>query len=409
MTIPACGSWLLMAALTGIAALGQQPIDSQLPGSIAGHVYRGDSNAPARFARVTIEPVEDFDEAPPEDKTTPGVRRLPSTILVETRLDGSYSIEKVSPGKYLILAELPGYLSPLGSFTSDEVSLAADQAEKRIRLALRQVTVLSGQTTRMDFRLEKGAAISGIVLYDDGTPVAGVPVGLLRREKDGSWKEVSEVMRQRFGSQQTTDDRGHYRVAALPQGEYLVSVDLQWLSASATGQVLWTSPLLKGARESAHIYSGDTARRRDAKPVVVDKGEERTGVDVVVPISRLYSLSGTVVAERDGHPINSGTVILLDALDRTTVNQVWLNAGSGRFAMEFVPQGDYVLQVTSTADGVMETGQIDGGHGTYTRLKQTHHYADTEQPMKISGDVQGVTVKVKDASDEGDWNKGARP
>lgn len=169
MRLRAYARCLLLVALvaTGWAQPSQQASETQGFGSVVGHVYCADTNAPARFARVTIEPIEDFVHGV---DIRPLAGRIPSTTLAETRADGSFSIENVIPGTYYILAELAGYLSPLAEFTSEEIMEPTDLGEKRIRAALQQVTVVRNQASRMDFRIERGAAISGRALYDDGGP-----------------------------------------------------------------------------------------------------------------------------------------------------------------------------------------------------------------------------------------------
>jgi hypothetical protein len=52
--------------------------------------------------------------------------------------------------------------------------------------------------------------------------------------------------------------------------------------------------------------------------------------------------------------------------------------------MLFVPEGEYLLKVTNAADGVVE-------NGTFV---PRHVYADAEQPLQVTRDVSGVTVKV---------------
>ena len=43
------------------------------------------------------------------------------------------------------------------------------------------------------------------------------------------------------------------------------------------------------------VYPGDAFRPRDARPVKVEEGENATSVDVDIPLSKLYTLSGTVM------------------------------------------------------------------------------------------------------------------
>ena len=385
--------FFVSAVLTGAPILAQA-VDSQVPGSVTGHVDCADTKRPARLARVTIEPVADLKAVSVDAKGNIVRQRSVSTAIVaQTGADGSYSIESIPPGQYYILAELPGYLSPLTEFALENIALPNEQDERRLHETLQRVTVLSGQTARMDFRLERGGAIDGRVLYDDGSPVMGAWINVLRKDEKLGWRPLSDIALSRFQYALTTDDRGHYRITMLAPGEYLVAVAIRQVTMSSSGEPL---PGLTAPRDdlfSTQIYVGDSASRGTAKPIMLHKGEEHTGADITVAISKMHMLSGMIVAARDGHPINRATVSLVDTIDGSPVKEAVV-IGNGRFAMPFVPEGEYLLKVTDAKDGAMETGPIEGGTGTYSRFVPQHVYADAKQSLIVSGDVSGLTIKV---------------
>ena len=49
-------------------------------------------------------------------------------------------------------------------------------------------------------------------------------------------------------------------------------------------------------RSSLMIYSGDATRKSEAVPFKLGPGEERTGEDITIPLSKLHSISGVVTA-----------------------------------------------------------------------------------------------------------------
>jgi len=399
--------WLLIAALTA-AGWGQPPqqtAGSQGFGSVAGHVYCADTNAPARFAWVTLEPVEDFKRVSHEAKPSSASVDFPSATSTETRPDGSFAIEYLPPGTYYILVELAGYLSPLTEFASEEITNAMELDEKRIRTSLQQITVVRGQTARMDFRLERGAAISGRVLYDDGAYVADAPVSVLRKEKDGRWKPFSDVALRRFHERPMTDDQGRYRIAPLTSGEYLVFIDLELVSVSTTGLILGAPRFYGDSARAMHIYFGDTARRSKAKAITVGKGEDRSDEDITVPISRLYTISGIVAAESDGHPLNEGSILLLDPADKSTMVESSISLSGRNFTIGFVPEGDYILKISSATDSILKTEFNGSGLLMSSHTEPIHRYADTEQPLKVSGDTSGIVIKVMEQAADGDKDK----
>jgi hypothetical protein len=344
---------------------------------------------------VTIETVEDFKatEAPPHRA---------SSVAVDTKPDGGFLIRSVEPGTYYILAEMPGYLSPLAALAPEEIGLPSAEDKEKLRAMLQQVTVIRGRESRLDLRLEKGASLSGTVRYDDGSPAAGLFFSLLRKDKDGTLKETSSGL-DRFANQNRTDDLGHYRVAALTPAEYIVSVHLRTFSVSMSGPLLGAGGYFEAAATpNVQIYSGSTARRSEAKLISVGNGQDITGADVTIPISKLHSVSGILVAKQDGHPLSSGSVILLDPSDKSTVSESWIRREDGGFAMEYVPEGDYLLRVSSAGDSVVEHGAIPGDPtGTFTRNKVLQSYLDAEQPLNVTGDLSGIVINMVVKVDSG--------
>jgi hypothetical protein len=344
---------------------------------------------------VTLEPEEDFKDSDQNAKLVDTEAGRPETIIANTKLDGSYSIEKVTPGTYYAMGEMPGYLSPLAAFPFDDLDLPEAEVKQRLRRVLQRVTVVGNQVAQLNLLLERGSALSGTVRYEDGSPVVGVPIELMRKDKDGTWRKVSDPMQQRSTDQRATDDLGHYRIASLPASKYLVAVDLGLISMSVSGSFLGQTPVFGTIGEPEHIYFGDAVRMRDAKIVTLGTGEDRSGVDITIPISKLHSVSGTVVSERDEHPLNSGNVFLLDASDRSTLAETWLDPATGTFELNFISEGDYVLKVSSAADSAVETGKSPGPQGgTYTRRKAVRDYVDTQQPLSVHGDMSGVVMKM---------------
>jgi hypothetical protein len=379
--------------LTG-AAIWAQTAAPQSPGSVTGHVYCADTNRPARLARVTIEPVEDLNPVIVDAKGNILRTSTPTATLTETGMDGGYSFENVAPGQYYVVAELPGYLSPVTEFTSEEFRLPTEKDERRFRETLQRVTVFSGQTARMDFRLERGGAIEGRVLYNDGSAVTGATILVLRKDETLGWTPVPDMALDRFQSAPTTDDRGRYRVAMLAPGDYVVAVVIQHVRMISGGAAFAAQTIPRDEPGGTRIYLGDATSRADAKPVTLHRAEEYSGADITVPTQKLHTVSGTVVATRDGHPIDSAHLSLVDAADGSFTKETWVSFGTGRFTMMFVPDGKYVLKVTNGADGVIESTPTEGAQFTNTHFVPHHVYADTELPLQVGGDVSGFTVKV---------------
>src|ERR1700751_1201789 len=104
--------------------LSQQTTVAETPrGSVVGQVYCADTNAPARFANVVLEPESVIRGSgvdwPPRD--TAQTDRGDTTTAISAALDGSFRFEGVKPGRYYLIASLPGYIYPLSQFGQDDL------------------------------------------------------------------------------------------------------------------------------------------------------------------------------------------------------------------------------------------------------------------------------------------------
>jgi hypothetical protein len=179
----------LVVFLGFLTSAAQQPEEGKTPdaaagkvfiGTVTGHVYLEDTKAPARKATVFLQPVaalladEPHDGANSQDRGT--------TIVVEALFDGSYSFTHVPNGSYYVIAECPGYISPYLTLSLAEARSrygtfqplgAVQKADKeRVLKALPRVDVQSTLPSVIDVVLERGAAVSGTITYDDGSPAA---------------------------------------------------------------------------------------------------------------------------------------------------------------------------------------------------------------------------------------------
>src|ERR1035437_7397496 len=70
-------------------------------GTVYGHVLCGDSGRPARMASVTLQPVVASPlPTSPTNSSASRVNRSAPTTVVQTLMDGSFTIPNVSPGDY---------------------------------------------------------------------------------------------------------------------------------------------------------------------------------------------------------------------------------------------------------------------------------------------------------------------
>ena len=398
--------WPLLFLLTAAAAQTPAlPVRAEATGSVVGHIYCSDTNEPARFAKVFLEPV------PQEPKLTStdaasinAVAAKPSTAqrtdTVSTTLDGSFSLAKVHPGAYYVIVDETGYINPRNLFTDKQLSDPSPEVRDELARKLTRVVVEANQTEVTEVLLERGASISGTVLYDDGSPAASVWVQLLHKDRDGHWIELP-----RNGNTITTtdtDDRGYYRIASLLADEYMVEATLQLVDSKNVVSNVGGNQIqyvMQSFRFSLSFYGNGTPRIDGATGVKLGASQSRTGQDMTLPIAKLHKLSGRVLAGADSHPVNAATVALVDRDTNKQLVSADVEREDGLFHFAFVPDGDYILRISNARDVVWEPAQPQPGAGSSPfpqpdKERVLAKYGGADQPLLLSGDMYGVNATV---------------
>lgn len=336
---------------------------AQDTGTIEGHVYAADTNAPLRIGNVELK------VASPAKESRVGWGAVCGCAATATlRLDGSFVFPQVRPGRYLLYASSAGYVSPFDSPESSSQSGGQPVAANPVL-----VQVGPNQTVRANFELQRGAAVEGQVLFDDGSPVASVMVKILRKRAGGKWTEVQPA-----GMPSFTDDRGHYRISGLAAGEYLIKADMSIAPDMVTDKSVMAESRFEITTRA--VYSGSVFDEKSATPFKVTRGEERTGEDLTFRAAALHTVSGVVVAQPDGHPLPDAK-IEMDAADGGVVETVHVLDASGAFRFEYVPEGQYTMKVSAARD-VDERGRT------------IREYGPAQQPLDLENDAAGLVIAV---------------
>jgi hypothetical protein len=216
-------------------------------GTVSGHVYCSDTQLPARLGRIVLSPIPDPPAAGPAAKKEQSEPRI---VFAEIGLDGSFLFPHVTPGNYYVVADRPGYIAPESQFTDAEIGSLAPEMRELIAKSVPTISVVENKTTTIDVHLHRGGAVSGILRYDDGSPVPFVQLDILRHDKSGQWVPLDT------GVPALTDDLGHFRISGLPAGEYILS------SGFNSQDVL---SIFGESDKPLNIYYGDVFFRKDAK------------------------------------------------------------------------------------------------------------------------------------------------
>lgn len=395
-------SLFVLVGFSAFSVLGsaQQRQSDVVPATttVSGHVFCADTNAPARLATVVLQPAAAVDDYDP-DKPGGGVSSRAEAV--QTLLDGSFGFAHVAPGTYYVLASTPGYISPLAwiSKRSGEQMPPGEPISKQIAKAVPRMTVQANLPATVNVTLERGAAVSGTVLYDDGSPAAGLDVQVLARGKKG-WMPLQSSGFDRVSHSSITNDQGVYRISGLLPDEYVLEVQLNLRT--------WTYSLFSGGAEgistssggtTISIYGGNATQMKDAKPFALKQGEERPGEDLQIPVSKLHTVRGSIIAKHDGHLINGGVLKLLYPEDKSEAGHTAVGKDDdGIFQFNFVPEGDYILRVTGAADYEYEEirNPPNTSPPTQTRRHLLRGYGPAEISIHVEGDMSGVMVTVPD-------------
>lgn len=233
--------------------------------------------------------------------------------------DGSWEIEGLSAGSFLVVATKTGYVPR--AFGQRRVG----QAGALVELGDGQ------QLTLDDFTLVPGGAIAGNVYDENGELLANATVEVLRPvHQDGQRLLVM------LGRDQS-DDRGEYRVFALPAGSYYVTVyDPAFTKMDDDGM---------NVRYAPTFYPGVT-NVVDARRVTLGRAGEINDINIRLRLVRAARVSGKIVTQ-NGLQLLSGAVIMTPATAGEhgfSTSAGALIAPDNSFAFDNVPPGRYVIR-----------------------------------------------------------------
>jgi protocatechuate 3,4-dioxygenase beta subunit len=298
-----------------------------------------------------------YAETPFNDPTNPPSGRVYAWAYAITERDGSYRIEGLPDGKYLVSASAYNQWQYVQRWWPDAETPA--KAEP--------VIVDSGaEPVPINFRLPLttgSASIAGIVRNENGDPLANAFIDI-SSPFDNVDPATGVVKAGGIWAYGFSDSSGHYRVDQLPPGTYIVHA--QYWENLSFGQEWYDN--------------ADNAAA--ATPVTIAAGEARDGVDFSIKVRPLYgAIAGTVVNDATGDVISRAYVELSPqgyAFWEGAPFMRWpyyaVTDDKGNYRLEWLPEGEYLVSVyangafeyfeNATVAGLATPVKVAGGETT---------------------------------------------
>jgi hypothetical protein len=244
----------------------------------------------------------------------------------DTDSEGHFRIEKVRPGRYRLLLEKTGF---------HQINLRGHQAEGSI------LSVQPGQEANdLLFQMLPAAVITGKVVDEDGEPLPGYGVSLLRK-RPGKSREPEALNNER------TNDLGEYRFGGLFPGQYYVAVVP--LPDTRNFEHLAKQPDTTSNKPDLNYlvtYYPGTTDSAQAAVIVLRAGDEMPVNFTMVP-GRTYRVRGIVT----GVPANQKPLVQVISKGVNNSMNAAEVAADGQFEVRGLAPGSYSIVVFSGAEG----------------------------------------------------------
>ncbi|MGD0578092.1 MAG: carboxypeptidase-like regulatory domain-containing protein [Bryobacteraceae bacterium] len=315
---------LLLAICSVLACAQETPTAAETAkkASIEGAVVNELTKEPIRRAEISLYG---------QDK--PG--GMGGAYSAVTDAAGKFRIENIDPGDYQLVHRKPGFMTSRAYF---------GQSARVLKLAA------GDSLTNLRYSLLPQAIINGRVVDDEGEPVQGVSVMLLRYEYyRGSYRAIS---RNRPRPQQT-NDRGEFRFTDILPGKYYLKADDQrWRLASPGAAARPSTATGVPRTDFVPTYFPNAPEIAQAVKIEVQAGQELSGRDIALRKEKVVRVTGKVL-DASGSSVRRAFAWLTPA-DVTiagvgSVAVIGLMVDEkGTFAADSVPPGQYIARASKS-------------------------------------------------------------
>lgn len=339
---------------------------------LRGRLFAADTSQPVRFADLRV---------------TAGAQGV--SLRVTTDGAGLFDVPGLPAGVYTLVATKPGFV-------------ALQFGQRRPFEPGTPVELAAGETRELEFALPRGSVITGRVTDETGDPVPHVVVSAARYVYGAGGRRRLENAE----ADDTTDDRGQFRIFGLMPGSYVVSASE---GTSGRGRERGERSVAEGY---ARTYYPGVPSAADAAAVVVGLGQE-VNANFGLVAARLSAVSGTVT-DSLGRLASAATVVLTagDSGDAGSAVSAQTRQ-DGSFRLAGVAPGNHVLSVRRDVGGA--AGQVEmasvpvavvAGADVTDVAVSTGRGATIEGTLMVragsAGERRGLTVAVRPAGADGD-------
>lgn len=325
---------LILLSAISLVLSGQQQQTQQTvtekPGRVSGKVLNAITGEPVRKATVTMQPAGGGQQqgGPPGF----GGGGMRGGLSAATDNAGAFVFESVTPGRYRVSGEKTGFIRSTfggrgGGIGSEViVSTGSDKADVVVRMTPQGI-------------------VSGRILDEDGEPMEGVSVSLMRPQYFQAQRRM-----QGQGANQT-NDRGDFRITNVAPGKYYVLVQRMNMG---------NAPIQQGKEEFGYpkLYFPGVETMEQAQRVEVAAGQEFSGVQMTLRKVRVYRVKGRVAGVEAPAPDAAGNRNRRGGGGGMIV-QLRVDGSTGDMGFGFGPPGMGGGQVRP--DGTFELASITPG------------------------------------------------
>ena len=366
----------LVLATLAVAAFAQSPTPGMPPP--ARDTPAQQKNTPPPGGRITGRVIADNGHPVKRARAFITAAELPGGRGTLTDENGIFDFTELPAGRYTLNVSKSGFVS-------------LSYGQRRPLQAGTPLQLADGQQMKgIEFRLPRGGVVAGHVFDEDGEPMPGAVVRVMRYQYLQGDRRLTPA-----GTAQT-DDKGQYRVWGLNPGDYYINAVTRIADFGRGGGpgggrggpggavAGFINGALGGNIAAVFGAAGDDQDRlayaptyfpgvgsvAEARPVVVGLSQEVLDVDFNLQLVRTSRINGHVT-NPDGTPTTSGNVNLTpEGVAGAGRGQIGINYGGriewdGNFSIGNVPPGRYVLRArgddTELPQYAMQPLSVSGG------------------------------------------------